>query len=77
MNEQERMKKSLIKNMIINFIVFTILFLIFDFIIFNQISNSLYRDTDDELIREQRRYSQVQNKEIIDKPNKQVQLNDM
>lgn len=77
MNEQERMKKSLIKNMLINFIVFTILFLIFDFIIFNQISNSLYRDTDDELIREQRRYSQVQNKEIIDKPNKQVQLNNI
>ena len=77
MNEQERMKKSLIKNMLINFIVFTILFLIFDFIIFNQISNSLYRSTDNELEREQRRYSQVQNKEIIDKPNKQVQLNNI
>lgn len=77
MNEQERMKKNLIKNMLINFIVFTILFLIFDFIIFNQISNSLYRNTDNELIREQRKYSQVQNKEIIDKPNKQVQINNI
>lgn len=56
MNEQEMMKKSLIKNMMINFVVFTILFVIFDFIIYNQISLSLYQSVDEELIKEQEQY---------------------
>ncbi len=63
MNEQIKMRKNLLKNMLINFIVFTILFLIFDFIIYNQISSSLYKETDNDLIEEQSRYSQTQERQ--------------
>lgn len=50
------MKRNLLKNMLFSFIVFTTLFLIFDFIIYNQISNSLYKDIDKELYLEKDRY---------------------
>lgn len=49
MNEQKNIRKSLIKNMFINFIAFTIIFSIFDLIIYNQISMSLYKSVDSEL----------------------------
>lgn len=42
--------------MLINFVVFTILFLIFDFIIYNKVSLSLYKKIDQELIKVQEGY---------------------
>lgn len=47
--EQKLIKNGMRKNIVINFIVFLIMFLVFDFIIYNQISNSLYNKIDEEL----------------------------
>lgn len=59
MNEQKEMRSKLIKNMLITLVIFTTLFLIFDLIIYNQMSASLYKDIDEELIREQERYFEI------------------
>lgn len=56
MSEEKRMKISLLKNMLFSFIIFTILFLIFDLIIYNQISVSLYKDIDKELYMQIEKY---------------------
>lgn len=56
MSEEKRMKRSLLKNMLFSFIIFTILFLIFDLIIYNQISVSLYKDIDKELYMQIEKY---------------------
>lgn len=64
MNEEKKMKKNLLKNTLVNLIVFTILFLIFDFIIYNQISISLYKDIDKELVAEQNKYLDENNKKL-------------
>lgn len=61
MNEEKLIKHSLIKNMIFSFIVFTMLFLIFDLIIYNQISISLYKDIDKELFLQIERYNREAN----------------
>ena len=42
--------------MLVNFIVFIMLFLIFDLIIYNQVSSSLYKTIDQELMTAQERY---------------------
>ena len=63
MDEQKNIKRNMAKNLIINFIVFLIMFLIFDFIIYNMISNSLYRTIDGELTRSQTQYSQTKYEE--------------
>ena len=49
MNEKKLIKKQLIKNMIYSFIVFAIILLLFDAIIYNQVSTSLYKSIDEEL----------------------------
>ena len=64
MNEEKIMRKNLLKNMLVNLIVFTILFLIFDFLIYNQISISLYKDIDKDLISEQRKYLNEENSKL-------------
>lgn len=56
MNEKESIRKKLLKNMLVNFIVFIMLFLIFDLIIYNQVSSSLYKTIDQELMTAQERY---------------------
>ena len=56
MSEEKKMKRNLLKNMLFSFIVFTVLFLIFDFIIYNQISISLYKDMDKELVMQKNKY---------------------
>ena len=56
MSEEKKMKRNLLKNMLFSFIVFTILLLIFDFIIYNQISISLYKDIDKELYMQKAKY---------------------
>ena len=47
--EQKLIKNGMRKNIIINFIVFLVMFFIFDFIIYNQVSNSLYNQIDEDL----------------------------
>ena len=49
MNEKKEITKQLIKNIFINFIIFTVILLVFDFIIYNQVVNSLYKDIDKQL----------------------------
>ncbi len=49
MKEKKEIRKNLMKNMLWNFIAFTIIFSIFDFIIYNQVSSSLYQSIDKEL----------------------------
>ena len=56
MSEEKKMKRNLLKNMLFSFIVFTILLLIFDFIIYKQISISLYKDIDKELYMQKAKY---------------------
>ena len=51
MNEQKLIKKQLIKNMFYTFIVFAVILIFFDAIIYNQVSISLYKSIDEELIR--------------------------
>ena len=47
--EQKLIKNGMRKNILINFIVFLVMFFVFDFIIYNQVSNSLYNQIDEEL----------------------------
>lgn len=49
MNEQKLIRKQLIKNMFYTFIVFAIILIFFDAIIYNQVSVSLYQSIDEEL----------------------------
>lgn len=48
-NEKKVIRKQLIKNMFLNFIIFTAILLIFDFMIYNQVTNSLYQEIDTQL----------------------------
>lgn len=61
MSERKLIKKQLIKNMLFTFIVFAIILIFFDAIIYNQVSNSLYKSIDDELVRTAKFY---ENKEV-------------
>ena len=56
MNEERLLKRNLIKNILINLFIFVLLFLIFDFIIYKQISISLFKTVDKELIQEKNNY---------------------
>ena len=56
MNEEKLLKRNLVKNILISLCIFVLLFLIFDFIIYEQISDSLYKTVDQELIQELNRY---------------------
>ena len=49
MSEQKSIKKELFKNMLYSFIVITILFLVLDLIIYNQVKSVLYESIDNEL----------------------------
>lgn len=49
MNEKAKIRKQLIKNMFLNFIIFAIILFLFDFIIYNKVVNSLYQDIDKQL----------------------------
>lgn len=51
MNEQKLIRNQLLKNMFYTFIVFTIILIFFDAIIYNQVSMSLYKDIDNELTK--------------------------
>ena len=72
MSEEKKMKRNLLKNMLFSFIVFTILLLIFDFIIYKQISISLYKDIDKELYMQKAKYD---GEEQSEKPTNKVETN--
>ena len=57
MNEQKIIKKQLIKNMIYTFIVFAVILMFFDAIIYNQITSSLYKSIDEELTNAAKEYN--------------------
>lgn len=61
MSERKLIKKQLIKNMLFTFIVFAIILIFFDAIIYNQVSISLYKSIDDELVRTAKFY---ENREV-------------
>lgn len=51
MSEQKLIRKQLIKNMFYTFIVFAVILIFFDAIIYNQVSVSLYKSIDEELLK--------------------------
>lgn len=50
MNEQKIVKKQLIKNMLLTLVCFSVIFTILGLIIYNQVSSSLYKSIDGELL---------------------------
>ena len=66
-NDQKSITKKLIQNTFINFIIFTLILLIFDFIIYNQVLHSLYKDVDMMLENAIQRFGEEH--EPIEKPN--------
>ncbi len=69
MNEQKLIKKQLVKNMLYAFIVLAIILIIFDAIIYHQISTYMYKSIDKELIRAMELY---QNKNIVSEVKKVI-----
>ena len=69
MNEQKLIKKQLAKNMLYAFIVFAIILIIFDAIIYHQVSTYMYKSIDKELIRAMELY---QNKNIVSEVKKVI-----
>ena len=57
MSEKKLIKKQLIKNMLYTFIVFAIILICFDAIIYNRVSVSQFKATDEELIRTAQMYN--------------------
>lgn len=72
MNEEKILKKNLIKNIIIIFCIFVLLFLIFDIIIYKQIADSLYKNVDEELIQEMNKY---EGNNYVENKNKKKYMN--
>lgn len=61
MREQEMIRSKLIKNMILNLITFTIIFSILGIIIYTQVSSSLYKSSDEELLNNKNRVAILAN----------------
>lgn len=59
MNEKSEIRKKLIKNMILNFFIFTAILLVFDLIIYNEVAYSLYNSIDKELESSTKRISNI------------------
>ena len=72
MNEQKLIKKQLAKNMLYAFVVFAIILIFFDAIIYQQVSTYMYKSIDKELIRAMELY---QNKNIVSKFEKYAIIN--
>lgn len=49
MNEEKFIKKQLLKNMLLTFVTFSLIFAIFDFIIYNKVNYSIYNSIDKEI----------------------------
>ena len=54
METEKYIKRNLVKNTIINFIIFTIILLLFDIIIYNQVTGSLLKNVDEQLKNSER-----------------------
>lgn len=65
MNEKNEIRKQLIKNMFLNFIIFTAILLVFDLIIYNEVAYSLYNSIDKELQNSVNRIGNMQQPEKI------------
>ena len=50
MSDEKLIKKQIIKNMLLNFIAFTIIFSILGVILYAKVENSLYESSDKELL---------------------------
>ena len=72
MNEEEKVKKQLVKNMILNLITFSIIFYLLGIVIYTQFTNSLYMSADSEL--EKATYQNNKEKKPIPKEN--IELNE-
>lgn len=69
MNEQKLIKEQLRKNMFYTFIIFAIILIFFDAIIYNQVSMYLYKSIDQELVRAKELY---QNKNVVSEVKKVI-----
>ncbi len=69
MNEQKLIKKQLAKNMLYAFVVFAIILIFFDAIIYHQVSTYMYKSIDKELVRAMELY---QNKNIVSEVKKVI-----
>ena len=79
MDEQKIIKKQLLKNMILNFIAFTLIFSILGIVIYTSVKRSLYKSSDNELLNNFNRlaiiedfkgdYKELINNEIIKTEN--------
>lgn len=73
MSEQKLIKNQLLKNMFFTFIVFTIIFLFFDLIIYNQVSTFLYKSIDNELTITVKQYGlKTEERRILEPKNKTI-----
>lgn len=61
MNEQKIINKQLLKNMFLNLIAFTLIFSIFGIIIYGQVTASIYKSADEELLNIKNRYGILSN----------------
>ena len=69
MNEQKLIKEQLRKNMLYTFVVFAIILIFFDAIIYHQVSTYMYKSIDKELMRAMELY---QNKNIVSEVKKVI-----
>ena len=75
MSEQKLIRKQLIKNMFYTFIVFAIILMFFDAIIYNQASSSLYKSIDEELLRTAKLYEDIDEQFRRDIPKQFTEIN--
>ena len=68
MDEQKRIKKQLIKNMLYIFVVFTIVLLFFDLMVYNKVASSVYDSVDKELMQQANQYKEFRKNRNEDKP---------
>ena len=54
MDQGKNIKRNLLKNTFINFVIFAFILLLFDLIIYNQVTSSLLRDVDEQLKNSER-----------------------
>lgn len=78
MNEEEKVKKQLVKNMILNLITFSIIFYLLGIVIYTQFTNSLYMSADSELEKATYQISsrEQNNKEKKPIPKENIELNE-
>ena len=72
MKEQKIIKKQLIKNMLLNFVTFTIIFTVLGLIIYGQFTSSLYISADEELLDKKNKMGIMQ--EIKEKNNEENKI---